>query len=140
MQSCSSPACQTTPKSISVCSTEFSGTCLFPFSTSQTQWLYSGKAGLWLLRCYLFIKYQFEMHVQEGFLFNFQMKLQVKTHAFFCSSLFIFSFLPSFKARLNNAKITLMLSIFEVFCWVFGLVFFCFDLCGVFWFFFFKTA
>lgn len=54
------------------------------------------------------------MHVQEGFLFNFQMESQAKTHAFFCSSLFIFSVLASFKVRINNTEMTLMLSIFEV--------------------------
>lgn len=54
------------------------------------------------------------MHVQEGFLFNFQMESQAKTHAFFCSSLFIFSFLASFKVRINNTGMTLMLSVFEV--------------------------
>lgn len=33
---------------------------------------------------YLF-KYQFEMPFQEGFLFNFQMKSQAKTHAYLFS-------------------------------------------------------
>lgn len=52
------------------------------------------------------------MHAQKGFLFKFQIKSQVKI--VFCSSLFIFSFLVSFKAKISYTKITLMLSVFEV--------------------------
>lgn len=101
------------PRSIPVWSTlSFLVSTCFPLALCKHSH-YSGKAGLWLLILYLFI-ISLRFMFRKVFLFNFQMKSQVKTHAFFCISLFNFSFLAPFKARINNTKITLMLSIFEV--------------------------
>lgn len=107
MQSCSSHAYQT-PKSIPVCSTEISGIYLFPFSavfanTVTLLW----KSWSLVVDVYLFVKHQFEMPARY-FLFNFQLKSQVKTCAFVFSVAISYFFLSiaSIKPSTNNTKIT----------------------------------